>query len=69
MPGNPNRSRRDSTSGVMTPRFSATKGRRSVFNADCTASKSAAPGPFTHSPRMAVGASAGTSHDASKPRK
>ena len=38
----------------MTPRFSATKGSRSVFIAACTASNSAAPGPFTHSPRMAV---------------
>ena len=38
-------------------------------SADRTASNSDAPGPFTHAPSIAVEASAGTSQDASKPRK
>ncbi len=48
MPGKPKRSRSASTSGVITPRFSATIG--SVPSARSTASKNAAPGPFTQRP-------------------
>ena len=67
MPGKPYRSRSASTSGVMTPRSSATIG--SSPRAASSASKNAAPGPFTHRPSTAVSASPGTSQYASKPRK
>ncbi len=67
MPGQPNRRRSASTSAVMTPRFSATKG--SLPSSSCMASKTAAPGPFTHRPCSAVGSPTGTSQYASKPRK
>ena len=49
MPGKPYRSRSASTSGVMTPRSSATIG--SSPRAACSASKNAAPGPL-HPPAV-----------------
>ncbi len=67
MPGKPKRSRSASTSGVMTPRSSATIG--SSPNARRSASKKPPPGPFAHRPSTAVAASPGTSQYASKPRK
>ena len=59
MPGRPSPSRSASTSGVMTPRSSATIG--SSPSAARTASKSAAPGPFTQRPLTAVLAPPGIS--------
>ena len=58
-PGSRSASRSASTSGVMTPRSSATIGRSP--SASRSASKKAAPGPFTQRPSTAVVASPGTS--------